>query len=217
MHDIPQAHDSTLLFVLNYRFCERGEFQSWVCVLTHNIPETTRGFLKLFHAVFAQCDKVGFDALRFFLIATVQEEKRMTLHAEIPQRISYDETADVLSVVYDDEIVDFTPTDEYDPDAKEITVKTIYTVNLNEKFNVYGVANRTFKNVLPADKRTFSNGEPREFRERRRCRHLCTRAPISTIETRPWLKDPDRPVRTDRKGTLGHYEPQFDGKAAPAT
>lgn len=44
-----------------------------------------------------------------------------------------------------------------------------------------------------------------------RCRpsHLCAREPISMVERRPWLKDPDRPVYMDRQGSLGHYSPQW--------
>ena len=36
-------------------------------------------------------------------------------------------------------------------------------------------------------------------------------------ELRPWLKEPNKCLHCDRKGTFGHYETQFDEVAAPLT
>ena len=143
----------------------------------------------------------------------------MALRSDMPRRMTYDEDTRILNVMYDNEIISFGALSEYRPEAVEITLKTAYLVTENQVFNVHGVWNRSFKNERQENEKTFKRGTPRQFIKQQRCRpsHLCSRDPIPMTERRPWLKDPDRPVNTDRKGTLGHYSPQFDGKAAPAT
>lgn len=143
----------------------------------------------------------------------------MALRSDMPRRMMYDEETRTLNVIYDNEIISFRALSEYRPDAIEITLKTAYTVAQGATFNVYGVWNRSFKNETILEEKTFRRGPPRAYTKAARCRpsHLCAREPISMVERRPWLKDPDRPVHMDRKGSLGHYSPQWDGKAAPST
>lgn len=129
------------------------------------------------------------------------------LHAEQPTSMTYDDTTNILTIYYKEKRIELEGCTR-DNSAPEFTRKNLFKVQDRMIFNIAGVTQVSFANMLK--KGAWCSGK--------RPKHLRDCMQVSIVELRPWLKTECKSCKYgDRQGSFGHYHLQKSMVAAPLT